>query len=68
VSKRLWSDYGLAEIKGKVGLGKVKRDLAMLFLARCLDLYLRVGGKLGFLIPFTVFKTQAGAGFRKLFG
>jgi type II restriction/modification system DNA methylase subunit YeeA len=36
----------------------------MLFLARCLDLYLRVGGKLGFLIPFTVFKTQAGAGFR----
>jgi type II restriction/modification system DNA methylase subunit YeeA len=64
VSRRLWSDYGLAEIKGKVGLGKVKRDLAMLFLARCLDLYLRVGGKLGFLIPFTVFKTQAGAGFR----
>jgi type II restriction/modification system DNA methylase subunit YeeA len=64
VSKELWSDYGLAEIRGKVGLGKVKRDLAMLFLARCFDLYLRDGGKLGFLIPFTVFKTQAGAGFR----
>jgi type II restriction/modification system DNA methylase subunit YeeA len=54
----------LAEIRGKVGLGKVKRDLAMLFLTRCFDLYLGDGGKLSFLIPFTVFKTQAGAGFR----
>jgi hypothetical protein len=60
----LWKQYGLAEIKGKTGLGKVKRDLAMLFLARCLDLYLKDGGKLGFLMPFTAFKTQAGAGFR----
>jgi type II restriction/modification system DNA methylase subunit YeeA len=64
VSMSLWKHYGLAEIKGKTGLGKVKRDLAMLFLARCLDLYLKDGGKLGFLMPFTVFKTQAGAGFR----
>jgi hypothetical protein len=43
----------------------VKRDLAMLFLARCFDRYLTGGGVLGFLIPFTVFKTQAGAGFRR---
>ncbi|MGC9107207.1 MAG: Eco57I restriction-modification methylase domain-containing protein [Infirmifilum sp.] len=64
-SKILWSQYGLAEIKGKTGLGKVKRDLAMLFLARCFDLYLKPGGRHGFLMPFTVFKTQAGAGFRK---
>ncbi|MEL9941011.1 MAG: N-6 DNA methylase [Ignisphaera sp.] len=64
ISKDLWVRYGLAEIKGKTGLGKVKRDLAMLFLARCFDLYLKEGGKLGFLMPFTVFKTQAGAGFR----
>jgi type II restriction/modification system DNA methylase subunit YeeA len=64
VSMGLWKLYGLAEIKGKTGLGKVKRDLAMLFLARCLDLYLKDGGKLGFLMPFTAFKTQAGAGFR----
>jgi len=63
-SKELWKKYGLAEIKGKTGLGKVKRDIAMLFLARCFDLYLREGGRLGFLIPFTIFKTQAGAGFR----
>ncbi len=63
-SKGLWDKYGLAEISGKTGLGKVKRDLAMLFLTRCLDLYLKVGGKLGLLIPFTAFKVQAGAGFR----
>ncbi len=64
-SKILWSQYGLAEIRGKTGLGKVKRDLAMLFLARCFDLYLKPGGRHGFLMPFTVFKTQAGAGFRR---
>ncbi|MGB9827384.1 MAG: Eco57I restriction-modification methylase domain-containing protein, partial [Thermosphaera sp.] len=64
-SKILWSQYGLAEIKGKRGLGKVKRDLAMLFLVRCFDLYLKPGGRHGFLMPFTVFKTQAGAGFRE---
>ena len=64
VSKSLWENYGLAEITGKTGLGKVKKDLAMLFLARSFDRYLKEGGKLGFLITFTAFKTQAGAGFR----
>ncbi len=64
ISKGLWNRYGLAEISGKTGLGKVKRDLAMLFLTRCFDLYLKVGGKLGLLMPFTAFKVQAGAGFR----
>jgi len=63
-SKGLWEKYGLLVIKGKTGIGKVKKDLSMLFLARCFDLYLKVGGKLGFVITFTVFKTQAGAGFR----
>ncbi|MFP3297424.1 MAG: class I SAM-dependent DNA methyltransferase, partial [Vulcanisaeta sp.] len=64
ISKGLWEKYGLAEIRGKTGLGKVKKDLAMLFLVRSFDRYLKEGGKLGFLITFTVFKTQAGAGFR----
>jgi len=64
ISKGLWNRYGLAEIRGKTGLGKVKRDLATLFLVRCFDLYLKEGGKLGFLMPFTTFKVQAGAGFR----
>jgi hypothetical protein len=63
-SKGLWEKYGLLVIKGKTGLGKVKKDLSMLFLTRCFDLYLKVGGKLGFVITFSVFKTQAGANFR----
>jgi type II restriction/modification system DNA methylase subunit YeeA len=65
VSKSLWDYYGLTEMAGKAGLGKVKKDLAMLFLARCYHLYLKEGGVLGFLVPFTLFKTQAGAGFRR---
>ena len=60
-SKPLWSQYGMLET---ISRGGFKRDLAMLFLARCFDLYLMEGGKLGFLMPFTAFKTQAGAGFR----
>jgi hypothetical protein len=63
-SKELWKKYGLLGIEGKTGANKFKKDLSMLFLARCFDLYLKVGGKLGFVITFTVFKTQAGAGFR----
>lgn len=65
ITKKLWDDYDLTIIKGKTGLGKVKRDLAMLFLVRTLHLYLKDGGRHGFLIPLTLFKTQAGAGFRK---
>lgn len=65
ITREFWDNYGLTMIKGKTGIGKVKRDLAMLFLVRTLDLYLKDGGRHGFLIPFTLFKTQAGAGFRK---
>ena len=64
ISKKLWETYKLTKIYGKTGLGKVKKDLAMLFVTRCLHLYVNDGGKLGFLLPFTVFKTHAGAGFR----
>lgn len=64
-AKKLWNNYGLLEKAKGVGLGRVKKDMAMLFLARCLDRYVNDGGLLSFLIPFTVYKTQAGAGFRK---
>jgi hypothetical protein len=64
-TKKLWDSYGLLEKTEGAGLGKVKRDMAMLFTARCLDRYVKEKGKLDFLIPFTVYKTQAGAGFRK---
>jgi methylase of polypeptide subunit release factors len=64
-TKQLWDNYGLLERTRGMGLGKVKRDMAMLFVARCLDRFTKDGGKLSFLVPFTVYKTQAGAGFRK---
>jgi methylase of polypeptide subunit release factors len=63
-TKELWDNYGLLEKTKGMGLGKVKRDIAMLFVARCFDQYVNDGGKLAFLIPFTTYKTQAGAGFR----
>jgi type II restriction/modification system DNA methylase subunit YeeA len=62
ISKDLWDRYGLLMVRKTGGF---KRDLAMLFLARCYDMYLKEGGVLGFLVPFTLFKTQAGAGFRR---
>jgi SAM-dependent methyltransferase len=64
-TKQLWDNYGLLERTKGMGLGKVKRDMAMLFVARCLDRFTKDGGKFSFLVPFTVYKTQAGAGFRK---
>ena len=64
LTKPLWQYYGLEKGSGK-GMGKVKRDMAMLFVARTFDRYLKPGGRLAFLVPFTLFKTQAGAGFRR---
>jgi len=63
-SKNLWENYKLAKFRGGTGMGKAKKDLSMLFLVRSFNLYLKEGGKLGFLMTFTIFKTQAGAGFR----
>lgn len=64
-TKNLWDYYGLLEKTGGMGLGKVKRDMAMMFTARCLDRYVKDDGKYAFLVPFTAFKTQTGAGFRR---
>jgi len=63
-TKELWGYYGLLKKTKGMGMGKVKRDMAMLFATRCLDRYVKDDGKLSFLIPFTTYKTQAGAGFR----
>jgi methylase of polypeptide subunit release factors len=63
-TKRLWDLYDLLKKTKGLGLGKTKRDMAMLFVTRCLDRYVKDTGELSFLIPFTVYKTQAGAGFR----
>lgn len=63
-TKKLWDQYGLLRKTRGTGLGKTKRDMAMLFLTRCLDRYVKDEGDLSLLIPFTTYKTQAGAGFR----
>ncbi len=63
-TKALWKKYGLAkQTKGK-GLGKISRDIAMLFVAVSSSRYLNEFGKLSMLVPFTLFKSSAGAGFR----
>lgn len=66
--KPLWKDYGLFSLGGSAGrLGGGKKDLSMLFVYVCVDNYLRDGGRLGFVITQTVFKTKgAGDGFRRL--
>jgi hypothetical protein len=66
-TKRLWVDYGLFSLKGHAArLGGGKKDLAMLFAYAAIGHYLKKGGKLGFVITQTVFKTKgAGEGFRR---
>jgi len=63
-SRNLWDFYGLLKGKG-AGLGKVNRETATLFIARCLDRFVEDEGMLSLLLPLTVFKAQAGAGFRE---
>jgi hypothetical protein len=66
-TKRLWVDYGLFSLSGHAArLGGGKKDLSMLFTYAAMDNYLKKGGKLGFVITQTVFKTKgAGDGFRR---
>ncbi len=61
----LWERYGLLEKTKGIGMGKTKRDMAMLFTTRSLDRFVKIDGKYAFLIPFTSFKSQTGAGFRR---
>lgn len=64
--KSLWMKYGLFSLSGTAGrLGGSKKDLSMLFVYSGVDNYLFNGGRLGFVITQTVFKTKgAGEGFR----
>lgn len=67
VTSSLWQRYGLAarSTSKQFELGKMRRDLSMLFTYACSDAYLLDGGTLGFLITQMVFKTQSGEVFRK---
>jgi len=67
-TKHLWQRYNLFTLSGSAGrLGGGKKDICMLFVYSSLDNYLKDGGRLGFVINQTVFKTKgAGDGFRQL--
>lgn len=60
-TRSLWIEYGLIRISSA---GTFKKDLAMLFTAVSVSRYLSNDGLLGFLVPFTLVKTQAGSGYR----
>jgi hypothetical protein len=64
----LWQKYDLFRHKGyKAKLGGGKDDISILFTYVAHDCYLDEGGKLGFVITQTVFKTKGGGeGFRTL--
>ena len=66
-TKPLWEEHGLFPHGGMdTILGKGKKDISMLMSYVAMDKYLREGGKLGFLITQSVFKTAgAGQGFRR---
>ncbi|MCS7177250.1 MAG: SAM-dependent methyltransferase [Candidatus Kapabacteria bacterium] len=65
--KHLWQRYGLFAHEGMdTILGKGKKDISMLMTYIVCDMLLKDGGKLGFIITQSVFKTSgAGQGFRR---
>lgn len=66
---KLWDHYGLFPKREKAMdtiLGAAKYDISMLMTYVAVDKYLRRGGKLGFVITQSLFKTSgAGQGFRR---
>jgi hypothetical protein len=66
-SMPLWVKHGLFPHKGMEAiLGKGKKDISTLMLYQAMQSFLNRGGKLGFVITQSVFKTAgAGQGFRR---
>jgi len=66
-TKPVWERYGLFPHGGMdTILGKGKKDISMLMTFTVMDGLLRAGGKLGFIITQSVFKTAgSGQGFRR---
>ena len=69
--QRVWKDYGLFKLAGSgakgtsVRLGAGKKDISMLLTFVAVDKLLKDNGHLAFVITQSVFKTEAGDGFRK---
>lgn len=66
-TKPIWEHYGLFPHGGMdTILGKGKKDISMLMTYVAVDRYIRRGGKLGFVLSQSLFKTSgAGQGFRR---
>jgi hypothetical protein len=66
LSKPLWERYGLVPEKGQLEkMRGGKKDLGMLFVYAAADYYLKSGGKLGYVIFQSLFKSGAASvGFR----
>jgi len=64
---QVWQDYGLFELKG-MDSTFIKEDISTLITYVVVDRYLKNGGKLGFVLKETLFKSSKhGNGFRKFF-
>lgn len=65
-TRPLWMRYGLAGTSkgGRSRLGAVKVDISALMTYTVVDTLLKEGGRLGFVVTQSLFKTAAGAGFR----
>src|SRR5204863_3389493 len=66
-SGNVWSYYKIFPHKGlQARLGSAKDDISILFTYCCADHYLMNGGRLGFVITQTLFKSKGGGqGFRR---
>ena len=66
-TKPLWERYGLFSLSGSDARhGGGKKDLSMLMLYAAADRYLKPDGRLGMVVPQTLFQTRgAGDGFRR---
>ncbi len=62
---QLWQYYGLFTQKG-LNANFIKEDISVLFTYVAIDNYLAMGGKIGFVVKETLFKSiKQGEGFRK---
>ncbi|MFX1535688.1 MAG: class I SAM-dependent DNA methyltransferase [Promethearchaeota archaeon] len=65
----LWEDtyhlFGSGNTMKK--LGGARKDLSMLFIYRSIDLYLKDSGKAGFVVPQSLFKSEAARQFRNFY-
>jgi len=59
---KLWSYGGM-----KAGLGFAHDDISIVFTYVCMDKYLKLNGKLGFVLKQTLYKSVAGKEFRKFY-